>query len=185
MNEENEVVVPETTEEVTPEVTTTEEVVEESIEEVKARLAKAEEIANNYKIRAEKAEKISKSVKVETKVETKTESNDGLSVKDTLALFGAKVTEPEDVDEVVEWARFKKIQVTEALKSETIKARLKEKSEMRATAAATNTGPARRTTTKMTPDVLVSKAKAGELPESDEGMDALAEARLAQRKARK
>lgn len=113
------------------------------------------------------------------------ETQSDLSSRDTIALINAKVTEPEDIDEVMEWARFKKIPVSEALKSETIKARLNEKTEQRKVALATNTGASRRTTTKITPDVIVEKASRGELPDSEEGMAQLAQARLNQRKARK
>jgi hypothetical protein len=171
MEDTNTAVVPETTEVVTPDVTTTDEVVEESVEEIKSRLAKAEELANNYKIRAEKAEK---KAKEPVTTELKPEKNDtGISALDTIAFINAKVTEPEDIQEVVEWAQFKKIPVAQALKSDTIKTLLREKSELRATALATNTGGARRTTSKVSDETLMQNAAKGQLPESEAEMQRL------------
>ena len=160
-----------TTEETTPEVETEEVEEEESSEELKARLAKAEELANNYKARAEKAEKKSKESK-----ETPSEKKD-LSSKDIIALMNAKVSE-EDVDEVVDYAKFKGISVSEALKSSAIKATLSEKAEQRNIAEATNTKTIRRGTAKLSDDDLVSNASQGKIPESDEDIDRLMKAKL-------
>ncbi len=163
------------TEEESTDLDTVEDVVEseestESVEELKERLKKAEEIGNNYKIRAEKAERKGKETKVETKVETK-ESE--LSSKDTIALIKANVHE-DDVDEVLEYARFRKIPVSEALKSPIIKATLTEKEELRNTANATNTGRTRSGSSKPSGNALLEKAKkTGELPDSDDGLAAL------------
>lgn len=163
--------VAQTEEEVTPEVieeTDSNETVEESVDEVRERLQKAEELANNYKIRAEKAEK---QAKTQPKVET------GLSSKDTIALINAKVHE-DDVDDVIEYARFKKIPIGEALKSTVIKASLKEKEELRNTANATNTGRTRTPNSKVSGESLLDKAqKTGEIPESDEALKAMLDAR--------
>lgn len=168
--ENAETVVVETTEtttpEVTPEVTTPDEGAEESVEELKARLAKSEELATNYKVRAEKAEKKAKETPV---VEPKPEN--GLSIKDWKAL---QDVHDDDVEEVVEWAKFKKITVAEAKKSPHIVTLLKEKQEQRKTAAATNTGPARRGSVKVSDEEVVEKAQKGQLPEDPE---ALAKAR--------
>lgn len=142
----------------------------ESVEDVRARLAKAEELATNYKIRAEKAEKKAKEVVVAPTPD--------VSSRDTIALINAKVNE-EDVDEVVEYAKFKKISVAEALKSNVLKATLKEKEEQRATAEATSTGKVRPASTKSSGESLLGKAeKTGELPDRDEDLDALLEARF-------
>ncbi len=154
---------------------------EESIDDVKARLAdeaekrqKAEELANNYKVRAEKAER------AKNRVETKMES--GLSSKDTIAIVNAKIHE-DDVDDVLEYAEFKKIPIAEALKSSVIKATLKEKQELRDTATATNTGRTRQTSPQASGEVLLDKArKTGELPADEAALDALLTARYTPRK---
>lgn len=162
-----------TTEEVESEETT------ESIDELRTRLAKAEEIAESQKIRAEKAEKL-----VKTKAETKVEAHNdtSLSSKDTIALINAKVHE-DDVEDVIDYAKYKKISVAEALKSSVIKASLAEKSEFRATANATNTAKARSGGSKASGDTLLDKAKrTGEVPDSDEGLNALVAARYSKKK---
>ena len=143
----------------------------ESVEDLKARLEKSEEEKNNQRIRAEKAERQAKTVEV------KTETPVGLSSKDTIALINAKVHE-DDVDDVLDYAKYKKISVAEALKSSVIKASLTEKEELRTTANATNTGKTRSGISKVSGDSLLSKAqKTGEVPDTDEGMDALLKAR--------
>jgi len=177
-NEEN--VVPETTEEVTPEVTPEETPEEETVEELRERLTKAEEakkksddLANNYKIRAEKAEKgIKKPVTEEKKT-------GDLSSKDIFAIMNAKVAE-EDIDEVVDYAKFKGISVGEALKTSTIKATLSERDEQRKTAMATNTGAARRGSSSASVESLLDNAVKGTLPESDKDIERLMQAKLKQ-----
>ena len=164
MEEETEVVVPETTEEVVTE--------EETIEDVRAKLAKAEEIAENQKIRAEKAEKKSKTEKVEKNDEQ------SLSTKDTLALMNAKVSS-EDVDEVLRIAKVLGKSVADTLKDKTMLSILTERGEERNTAAATQTGKTQRGVTKTTGEDLLSKAEqTGEVPESKEDMQKLFMARL-------
>lgn len=145
------------------------EEVEESAEDLKARLAKAEELATNYKVRAEKAEKKAKEIKPEA-------PQSDISMRDMFALSKANVNE-DDIDEVVDYAKFKKISLSEALKSQTVQAILKEKEEKRNVANATNTGTQRRATNKLTDDALVSNASKGTLPESEEDMARLFMAR--------
>ena len=146
----------------------TEEVAEETVEEIKARLAKAEELAHNYKIRAEKAESKSKEA-------PKVAPND-LSSKDTIALIRADVAD-EDIEEVVEYAKLKKISVTDALKTNIMKTILEQKREERTVASATNTGTARRSNTRVSDEVLLDKASKGTLPETEEDMARLFNAR--------
>ena len=159
----------------TPEDTTdsneveTDESSEESLEEIKARLAKAEELANNYKIRAEKAER--KSEKTETtKVAPKKSSE--LSPVDIIAISKANI-EAEDVEDVLEYAKFKGISVVEALKNPVVKATLAQNEELRKSAQATNTGPTRRGTSQMSDAQLLENAKRGILPDSDADLDRL------------
>jgi hypothetical protein len=149
---------------------TVEETQEESVEEIKARLAKAEELATNYKVRAEKAEKLAKTVKPETKQES------NVSTKDLYALSKANVAE-EDISEIEEYAKFKRISISEALKSPTMKAILKEKEENRTVNNASNVGTVRRSSSKVSDDVLMDKASRNELPENESDITRLIKAR--------
>jgi hypothetical protein len=141
----------------------------ESLEELKERLAKAEELANNYKIRAEKAE--NKSAKTETPKVAPKKSLD-LSPAEIIAFSKANI-EAEDVEDVLEYARFKGIPVMEALKSNVMKATLSEKNELRKSAEATNTGSTRRGTSVISDAQLLENAKKGILPDSDADLDRL------------
>lgn len=147
---------------------------DESVDEVKARLAKAEELANNYKIRAEKAERLAKNVKEVTtpKLSPKTD----VSTQDLYALFEAKVPQ-EDIEDVKEYANLKNISLAEALKSNVVKTILSEKLEMRNVAQASNVGITRRASGKVSDETLISKASSGELPESDDELMRLIKAR--------
>lgn len=167
--QEEEIVVTESTEE--PEETV-EELRERLNQEQKAR-EKAEEIANNQRIRAEKAERKGE---VAPKPFNQSSKQPELSTKDLYALMDAKVPQ-EDVDDVVEYAKFAKIPVTEALKNNVVKTILRDKAEMRNVAEATNTGASRRTSGKVSDETILSKASKGELPESDEGIAQLIAAR--------
>jgi hypothetical protein len=115
--------------------------------------------------RAKKAEAEAKELKTKVKApaqaEAPSEKQDGLSSMDTIALIGAKVTEKEDIDEVVDYARLKGISVEEALKTNVVKTILKDKAEQRASAEATNTGPARRGSAKMTDEQILDAASKG------------------------
>jgi hypothetical protein len=99
-----------------------------------------------------------------------------LSYKDILALTNAKVAE-DDFEEVMDYAKFKGISIADALKTDTIKATLTTKSEMRKTANATATGSARRSSGKVSDESLIESAEKGNLPTSDEGIEALVNAR--------
>lgn len=161
-------VVLETTEESTGEKST-----EESDESLTARLAKAEELANNYKVRAEKAEKKAKMTGKETEPSEKKD----LSSKDIIALMNAKVSE-DDLDEVVDYAKFKKIGIAEALKTSTVKTLLAEKAEQRNVANATNTGTSRRGSAKLSEEALIENSKKGNIPDSDSDIERLMKAKL-------
>jgi hypothetical protein len=107
-------------------------------------------------------------------------SQDGLSNKDVLFLAKADIHE-DDLDDVIDYARLKKIPVAEAHKF--MKPILAERAEERRTAAATRTGSGARGASKATGDDLLRKAdQSGEVPESDDGIKALVEARLARKK---
>lgn len=153
-------------------------------EEEVAEFKKKAELADNYKVRAEKAEtklKGSKTV-VEPVVNQQDEKN--LSTKDILALIEAKVS-TEDFDEVVNYASYRKVLVAEALKDKVLQTVLKEKAEERATANATNTRGGQKRSEAPTPDTLVSKAKSGQLPDNDDGIEELVNAEMALKRRKK
>src|SRR3990167_2322035 len=111
----------------------------------------------------------------EEKTETKSEP---LSLKDIRAL---QDVHDDDVDQITEYAKFKNISVAEAKKLPEMQALLRTKQEERETAQATNTGGGKRATSKNTPEAILERAESGQLPEDDEGIKALSEARLQQK----
>jgi hypothetical protein len=155
--------------------TTNEEGGVENSNELAERLAKAEELANNYKIRAEKAEKLAKSVKTETTSKPSPTAGE-LSTKDLYALMEAKVPE-QDVEKVQEIAKLKGISVAEAIKLPLTKQILSDEAEQRNSASAANVGASKRSSNKITDEILLAKAQKGELPTSDEDLMRLARIR--------
>lgn len=152
------------------------EKVEVSKEEYE-KLLKNGELAQNYKIRAEKAEGKLKDVLPQS-----VPTQDSLSPKDALLLAKAEVS-LEDVDEVVEYAKYRKIAIGDALKDPTLKAILSTRVEERKTAAATHTRGGARGASKVTGEDLLRKAEAtGEVPEDPQKIREIVEARMARRK---
>jgi len=155
------------------------------------KLAKAKELAENYKIRAEKAEAESKELKAKVEVESskkleeeelpkKPQENETpkneYSLQDIRALGDVH---DDDVESVVEWAKFKKISIAEAKKTSEIQTLMREKTEERATAEAANTGGGKRVTSKTTIKELLKKAEKGDLADlDDDDFGKIAEARL-------
>jgi hypothetical protein len=112
----------------------------------------------------------------QVKEEVKTDSS--LSNTDLYALIKNNVEE-EDISEVVDYAKLKKVSVQDALKSNFIKTYLKERAEERNVATASNTGTAKRSSAKTPDDVLLKNLQnKGELPESEDDMKRLIEAEL-------
>ena len=96
--------------------------------------------------------------------------------------MNAKVAE-EDIEQVADYAKFKKITVAEALKSTVVKTLLQESEEFRRTANSTQTrGSARGTSQVSGADVLAQAEKTGQLPDSEEDIQKLFLARQARRK---
>ncbi len=149
---------------------------EESSSELEARLAKAEELANNYKVRAEKAERLAKASKEVPQVQQQAPKAGEISTKDLYALMEARVPQ-EDISEVQEYAQLKGISISEALKATVVKSILNEKAEQRTVASATNVGATKRGSGKVSDETLISKAAKGELPDNDEDMIRLIKAR--------
>lgn len=154
---------------------TANEVQEETIEEVKAKLAKAEQIAENQRIRAEKAERLAKGEK--PKVEPKAEApKAGEYDLEDVAVLVSKVSAKEDREFVKRSAKLLGLSLEETLKDPIVIGKLKDFEEQRKTAIATSTSGSRRVSQKETADVIVEKANQGKLPTSDEDIAKLAAA---------
>ena len=160
---------------------TTEEDVEETSEGLKAKLAELEKVNKDLHGRATRAEqglkKLTPAPKKEESETPKT-SEEPLTLKDIRAL---QDVHDVDVDELTEYAKFKKIPVAEAKKLPEMQALLGTKKEFRESQEAANTGGSKKGTSKNTHEAILERAEAGQLPEDDEGIKALSEARLAQR----
>ena len=143
---------------------------EDSQEDIEV-LKKQAKLAENYKIRAEKAEK-----ELKVKKSEKTEEKVGLSELDIFALVKSNVSE-EDLDEVKNFAGYKKISIAEALKDKTLKIILSDRAEERLSAEATET-KGQRPSSQTSPEAILAKASRGELPDKDEDIEKLAEARI-------
>lgn len=151
-----------------------------SAEELQEQLRKATELAENQRIRAEKAEKAAKAAKTTTPTagEPRNEAKEP-SALDVYALMEAKVPQ-DDIKDVMEYAKFKGISISEALKSPIVKATLAQNADFRKTAAASNTGPSRSSVGQVSNETLLRSASSGKMPDD---VNALAAARLAQQKA--
>lgn len=145
---------------------------QEEREAEKARLAeeaaKAKELADNYKIRAEKAER---------RTPEESTPKTGLSQTDMILLARAEIHE-DDIEEVLEYAKYKKIPVKDALKSTVIRSILAERNEERKTSDATAVGSKRQGSKPSSGSELLSDAIAGKVPQSDDEIERLAEARF-------
>jgi len=142
-------------------------------------LKKAKELANNYKIRAEKAESLAKQLKNKPKdkiKEVKEPQVEGLGLKDIRALSDVH---DDDVDDVIDYAKFKGIPVAEAKISIAMQGILKAKKEERKTAEATRTGGSRGGSSKISDESLLDNASTGKLPESDAEIARLMKAKQA------
>ncbi len=112
----------------------------------------------------------------------KTDATEGLSNKDLLFLSKADVHE-EDLDTVLEWAKFKKLPVQEAHKE--LKSMLEVRKEERRTAEATNTRSGARGSSKVSGEDLLALASKGEdIEMDDEKAAAIFQARLARKTAK-
>lgn len=169
--EEETVVAPTLEEQVIEETPETEEVEEENVE-----LTKAQQIAENQRIRAEKAEKELKKLKEKNGESPK--ENPSLSTADIIAL--SKVHE-DDVERVERYAKSEGLSVREALKNPELKAILDMREEQRATANASNVSNVRRGSTKIADDVLISNASNGKIPESEDDIARLIQAKMKQK----
>lgn len=129
-----------------------------------ARLEKAEEIARNQRIRAEKAETALKALK-KAPAEGKEKQTTDLSSREIIAL---RDVPEDDIDEVIDFARYKGITIAEAKKNTVMQTILRSRAEERATAQAANTSATRRGSKTNSSDVLISKVYKNEDMSADE-----------------
>ena len=130
----------------------------------KAEYEKTKQIAENQKVRAEKAE-----AKLKNNAPTgrgETSKTDTLSPMDLIAITKANLDE-EALKEAMDYAKYKKISVAEAIKSPAVKATIQLIEENKRVSEASNTGSARRGTSKISDETLIENARKGILPESD------------------
>ena len=145
-----------------------------------AKAVRLEEANKKLFERAKKAETEVKTLKSRPDKEPESRPSEpgSLSTRDTIALVQAGVP-ADDIDEVTEFAQFRKISVTEALKLPLIKTLLAEKAEQRKTAEATSTGAQRKSASKPSAESLLDKARVtGELPDDDDSLTSIVEERL-------
>lgn len=146
----------------------------DEIADLKARAAKLEELEEKNKKLFERAKKAEAAAK-----QVPSKDEDTLSNKDLLALAKANISD-DDMDEVIEFAKFKKLSVSEALKHATMRTILDERASERKTAATTLVRGGARGSAKVSGEEILSKAeRTGEVPDSDEAMTELFKARRA------
>lgn len=154
----------------------TTEVVEETVEEKIARLEREKQELEG------KNKQLYARVKKTEEPKTAASQEFSLTEKDRIFLAKADIHE-DDLDEVLDRAKSKGISVKDALAQ--VKPLLDARTEERRTAAATHTKGGARGAAKPTGNDLLEKAeRTGEIPDSDDGIQAIAEARLAKKKNR-
>lgn len=152
-----------------------EEAVEPEVEAPDERDTKIRELEEkNRKLfaRAKKAEEDAKRTPPPSEP-----ANQSMSLADASALLKADVHE-DDIERVEKFARDEGVSIRAALKSDELKAILDVRSEKRTTAAAANTSNVRRGPSKVTDETLLSNARAGKIPESEDDIARLVEAQF-------
>jgi len=112
------------------------------------------------------------------KEESKTETS--LSQKDLITLMKSNIAE-DDVEEVLNYAKFRNMSLKDTLESDVIKNLLKVKEEFRASADATHTGTTAKSKGQVSDDDLLLNAKKGLMPTTDADMQRLAKLSLRRR----
>jgi len=130
----------------------------------KAEAEKARQIAENQKIRAEKAESKLKSGNSTGRGETS--KQDGLSPFDLIAVAKANLNE-EQLKEAMDYAKYKKISISDALKTPQVKATIALIEENNKVSQASATGNGRRGSVQISDDLLLANASKGLMPDSD------------------
>ena len=156
------------------------ELIEAEFSALSEQKTKAEELARNQKVRAEKAEQEARKNKPVGDGSTPKKESE-YSLQDIRALSDVH---DDDVAEVVEFAKFKGISIAEAKKHPVIQNILSVNKEFRSTEAAKNSGKGKPGASRTTDAQLVEQAASGQLPDDDEGITRLAEARQAEKLAK-
>jgi hypothetical protein len=165
----------------TEEVVNTEEVEEVSVEETTEDPSELKEKNQKLYERAKKAESELKALKAKVKPpEAPTPSgvtslNPVQLARDSKAI--ADLVE-EDVDYVATYADKFGLTLSDARKNKDVQAVLQVRAEERRTAEATNTGSARRGTSKVSDETLMEKAMSGDVPTDTDSLMRLAKSRL-------
>lgn len=120
---------------------------------------------------------IKKQAETKKKPDADETSKDNLSSMDVMALMQNNVTHTDDIEEVVEYAKLKKMSIKDALNAGIVKKILADNAEARKIADGTHTGASTRTTGKVSDDVLLSNAKKGQMPENEEDLARLVKLR--------
>jgi hypothetical protein len=172
-------------EQIEPEVNQTQEtepiLIEETQDEVSALKAKNQELYEQLKkakgfVRDDSGQWAKKPQPVaQPVVEEKT--GEDISNSEIFTLISAGIPQ-EDKDEVVLYARTHKISVSDAVKSPEVKAILKVREDYRKSSEVSNTGVSRRGSVKVSGDTLLTSAEKGQVPESDEEIQRLIDARF-------
>lgn len=145
----------------------------EEIQTLKDKAEKADELEKKNK---QLYERLKKGEKKEEKTET------GLTPRDVILLTGAGYTHEEDIEIIEKWAKFNGVSVKDALGDSTLKTVLSTKQEERRTAQATQTKGGARGVSTPSIDSILADASKGKIPEKDDEISRLAEARMAKRK---
>ncbi len=130
------------------------ELLADEFKSLNAKASEADKHKKAYedqKVRNEKAEGELKKYK-----QKGNDNEHGLSIKDTVAIQRSNVHE-EDIDDVLDYAKFKGISVGEALKSPIMQNTLNQKTEFRKTAAASQVKPTRQTSGKSDDGAILDK----------------------------
>ena len=161
-------------------VETTEETTEETPNLSSEEIAELQKKASDYestKIRAEKAEK---KLKEQKPIEKKEPTEERLSDIDLLYLGKTDIHE-DDISEVRDYAKFKKISISEAHKA--LRGVLEQRAEERTTAQATQVKTTQKTSQGASSDTILDQAERGTLKmDTDEDIEKLADARMDRRR---
>lgn len=147
----------------------------EEIKSLKEKAAKADELESKNKQLFERLEK--------SKVKVPSKDND-LSSQDILALSKANLSDAQ-MEEALDFAKYKKLSVKEALNNPTLKNMLAQIEQDAKNAAASNTGSAQRGSSKVSEQDYLDKALRGEEITTAEGMAGIFKARMAQKLGKK
>ena len=143
---------------------TQEEETQEEGEEGELDYKKLYEAEIGRRRRAEKEAKNAKDSPKETLKETLKEKvstdNVQLTTAEIIALAKAEVSD-EDIEEIMDYSKFKNISVKEALNSSVVKTLLKEKAEHRKSEEVSYSGTARKGTAKVSNEAILANAQSG------------------------